>query len=784
MPATRTKESGILCSTARFALLLCVALPIAFAQETGEIAFRQAQRELGTDLRLMCVAAHPDDEDDATLALYRKAYGLKTYAIIATRGEGGQNEIGPELGAELGVIRTREMTASAAITGAELHFLDLPEFGFSKSIDETYAIWGKEEALRRMVREIRLCKPDVIITHHGRMKDHGNHQAIGATLIEAFDVAADPTRFPEQIDEGLAPWQASRLYIRAWEKGADSIPVNISLYDPVRGKTYAEIAADALGVHESQGMAFFIERYLTGRPQAYYDLVKSSEQSEAAHGRMPAPDASLLTDLFDRVDRADRSLSLSTASRETLKPRLLRRLAKLAKHKSDDAVAERAWARMNNAAALACDLSITAEPERMVFARGQDMSIMTSLSDLATRDTAGARVTMRPMPWFSGDAEQMQDVKFTDSPDIDTPFKLTLPSTPMYSLPAAEHYKDRYSREPQYIVRAETMVDKTPVSVETPVRIEIAPSVYVAPEAPAYLFVNGRDTETVVHFVVTNHAGGAQERTLVLTASAAVKLESQRVPISLKSLNQQITVPVRVQFHDAPKEGEYHLAAMIDGEERAADVAIRAVNVATPATARVGVVQSYDDTFLQTLRTLRVPSEAITSFSPEYLAQFTTIIVDIRAYLVREDLQHHNEALLKYVENGGHVLTMYHKTFEWQARYAPYPFDVANARVTREEAAMTVLQPAHPFFTTPNAVTARDWDAWVHERGLYFAGKWDSHYTPLLQCADPGEVIPPGSLLIANYGKGTYSYCALALYRQLRDLHPGALRLFANMIAQ
>ena len=192
----------------RIAVFLTLILAAQFpapAEGLGEVAYLQALKDLGNPYRMMCVAAHPDDEDGATLAYYRMLHGVETHAVIATRGEGGQNEIGPELYNDLGVIRTREMKAAAAIEGAELHFLNLPEFGYSKTAEETFAIWGRDVALERMVRVIRETRPHVIITNHGRMKDHGHHQAIGAVVEEAFDAAADPERFPAHGREGLNP---------------------------------------------------------------------------------------------------------------------------------------------------------------------------------------------------------------------------------------------------------------------------------------------------------------------------------------------------------------------------------------------------------------------------------------------------------------------------------------------------------------------------------------------------------------------------------------------------
>jgi hypothetical protein len=200
---------------------------------------------------------------------------------------------------------------------------------------------------------------------------------------------------------------------------------------------------------------------------------------------------------------------------------------------------------------------------------------------------------------------------------------------------------------------------------------------------------------------------------------------------------------------------------------------------------RVGVITSYDNVIMETLTRLRVRHEAIVQgeITPARLKQFDVVIVDIRAYLAREDLVANNQVLLDYVKHGGTAVVMYQKTYEWKPEYAPYPIHVSRNRVTVEETPIEVLVPDHPLFNTPNTVVPEDWLGWVQERGLYFPDKWDDHYTPLICTNDPDEDIPPGSCLICEYGEGTYLYTALVWYRQLREAHPGALRLFANMLA-
>ncbi|HTY59956.1 MAG TPA: PIG-L family deacetylase, partial [Bacteroidota bacterium] len=168
--------------------------------EPGDV--RQALRDLSHDGVLMDLSAHPDDEDGATLAYYRMKLGVRTYSVLFTRGEGGQNEKGPELYEDLGVLRSEETREAGRVLGAEVRFLNFLDFGFSKTATETFQKWGGErEALRRLVYVIRKYRPDVLFTNHNTIDGHGNHQAVAITAVAAFDAAADSTFFPEQLRE-------------------------------------------------------------------------------------------------------------------------------------------------------------------------------------------------------------------------------------------------------------------------------------------------------------------------------------------------------------------------------------------------------------------------------------------------------------------------------------------------------------------------------------------------------------------------------------------------------
>ena len=260
----------------------------------GKDELHQALLDLTTPWTVMCVAAHPDDEDGSTLTVLRRKYGVHTVSLFSTYGEGGQNAVGPELYEELGVIRARETIAASAVQGSEPYFLGLTDFGFSKSAEETFRAWGEKEALRRMVYEIRKLRPDAIITNHDTTSGHGHHQATGRLVQQAFDAAADPQQFPEQLSQ-VKPWQPQRLFVRggrnqaATPPDAQSTPPQQITIDPnemdaIRGATYAQQALRGLQQHASQG-PWPKSLSPTGGRISRYNLVRSAYRRRSSSER-------------------------------------------------------------------------------------------------------------------------------------------------------------------------------------------------------------------------------------------------------------------------------------------------------------------------------------------------------------------------------------------------------------------------------------------------------------------------------------------------------------------
>lgn len=756
-------------------LFLCVFAAVAAEPPLGDVAKHQALLDVGTDLRLMCVAAHPDDEDGATLAMYRKKYGYKTFAVLATRGEGGQNEIGPELYQELAVLRTDEMSRASAITGAELHFLDLPEFGYSKTKEETFEIWGYDTALERMVRTIRETRPDVIITHHGPTGGHGHHQAIGQIVQDAFDQASDPKVFPEHLKEGLQPWQPTRLYLRNFSGGA-GVRIGFNELDPVRGYTYAQIAAQALGEHKTQGMGFFIDRFLTSRSTASYGLVMQHDGGTQNGGDVAAPGGGLFDGLKDRVSADARSVS--TAG---LAPLDAAKSATLLKANANaDSVAQ-----ANKLTAALAELYIKARANDKEVVPGQEITIAVEVIDFGVKDASNVTFTVRTEPWFAAELPPAKSEPFSSEGFCSAEFNVIVPADQPRTIPHAEFVYDRQFLQPQIIISATMEVAGAPVTIETPVYVDVAPKVGVAFLKAPYLLLPSAGDAAEFTLVATNNAPGAGTATIELTAPKGLTLDQSALFVTFAREGDQKVIPIRAKLSDDLKPGDYTLTGKVVETGHTREALARLVDVQVPKDKFVGIVASYDDTLQITLDRLGVPYDTIEidEFTAESLDRFSTVIVDIRAYLDRPDLVANNQTLLDYCKRGGTVIVNYHKTFEWEPSYAPYPITIGRERVTVENAPIDVLVPDHPLFNLPNKIVGTDWDNWIQERGLYFPNKWGDEYTPLLGVADPGESPPPGSCLVAPYGEGTYMYTALVWYRQLRALNPGAIRIFANMLA-
>jgi len=748
--------------------------------EYGDAALNQAVIDLTNNTTILCLAAHPDDEDGATLSYYRKRFGVRTAILYATRGEGGQNEIGSELYEELGVIRAYETHSAADAYGSEVYNLNKRDFGYSKSAEETFRIWGHDDSLQRLVRIIREVKPDVIITNHDTIHGHGNHQALGILALEAFGSASDASKFTYQIDDGLKPWQVNRLFLRCGKDDAD-VTINVGEYNQLRGYSYAQIANEGLKLHKSQGMGGNVER---GPVYNYYKLIKSNQ-----------PTQKKLDDLFDGLtDKSALNPFIKDAisiQHDRITKDIIGYIQSLQGNKID------AQEKLESAIAKSLDLYLTVKVDDNIVTRGQTFVSRVSLTNC--NHFSFRRVTeeqnvikglkfqlQAPQGWIiKGESLDFPQLGYNET--AMGIFNVTVAENAPLTMPYADHLYDDSFMKPLIKGIVQYNAYDTPLSITSNATVDIVDDVeaHIFPKI-GIIPVSSMDQTKRYVVNVINRLPNKVDGRIELTLPPNWKVKSTGQDFTLTE-DQQAFCAFDVTIPSGTSPGDFSLNAKVNYNTKTTTSKnkIRVIDVKVADGLYIGYVKSYDNTIDWALKQLNVRCNALESDELRFgdLSVYDTIILDIRAYLVRKDLIASNQRLLDYVHDGGNLIVMYNKTYEWNKNYAPYELELSSDRVTVEEAPITILASDHLLFTFPNKITDEDWKDWIQERGLYFPSKWSSQYKELLSCNDPDEKPLHGGYLVAQYGKGTYMYTSYVWYRQLLNLNSGAFRNFANMIS-
>jgi LmbE family N-acetylglucosaminyl deacetylase len=453
----------------------------------------QALLDLTNPFTVLCVAAHPDDEDGSTLTVLRRKYGVHTVSLFSTYGEGGQNAVGPELYEELGVIRARETIAAAEVQGSEPHFLGLRDFGFSKSAEETFRAWGEKEALRRMVFQIRRLRPDAIITNHDTTSGHGHHQATGRLILQAFDAAADPKQFPEQLNQ-VAVWQPQRLFVRGFRRDTQAnvqvtqkqFTIDPNETDPFRELTYAQQALAALQKHATQGP--WPKSIAPGGGRIIrYNLVRE------APGAGPLPDsAKTPIDGLRLPDAVSNAFTVPTIDNKPLtefvdkKDEVLVSLVNARKHGAFTASKEvmdvdqprfkLMASRLDAALAVAADVGVTAETDEPVFVPGAPAKISAVLGNGGEVEVQIKRVDITA---FGSDHRLATADKMLPETETTALYETTTPKTTSLSVPSDDHLYDGQLFGQPIVVRAELAVGDAPFVVTSQVQRDVTPPVQI-----------------------------------------------------------------------------------------------------------------------------------------------------------------------------------------------------------------------------------------------------------------------------------------------------------------
>jgi LmbE family N-acetylglucosaminyl deacetylase len=848
-------------------------------QDSGTAGLQEMLLRLSTTARLMQVVAHPDDEDGGMLTLESRGKGATVLLQTLNRGEGGQNKIGSNLFDVLGVLRTLEVTAADRYYGIDQRFTRVADFGFSKTPDETFQKWrGHDIALGDLVRVIRTFRPDVLVARFsGTDRDgHGHHQASSILAREAFRAAADPERFPDQIKEGLQPWQARKFYIGnvcgfgALTCADENYTVKLSTGEasPALGMTYIQFAMQGLKHQLSQGaggwsvdsgphyafykladsvlppaadthaheQGFFdgIDTTLPGlamgigreairapflRPalvEIQGDITEAKAAAEHDPGSASAPLLAGLEATRRTIDLL-KSYPITAATRAELLTELgtkadqLEKAANLALGVAFQVNADVPVGESADSAFMAVpgqSFDVTALFSSHVRVDLKDLVLDMPPGWTATMLGSGATTTFRVT--VARDATYTRPYWHRDDPErdaintIDDPRYVTLPFPPP---PLQAHANYILNGKPG-MAHAVVMVRyKEPPAGEVERALAVAPAFSVMLEPGAQVIPTRGDTVCVVKVAVSSNLPGAAQGTLRVEAPAGWRAEPASVMLKFHERGQKQEAEFKV-FHDGLTESRTKIRAVFEAEGsrysegysvvtredlntfyyyQPAVQRVSVVDVKVPTGLKIGYIMGAGDDIPTVLQQIgmdvtTIPAEKL---AKEDLSRYGTIILGIRAYDTQKEIADNNKKLLDYVFSGGTLIVQYNASaadFN-RGNFTPYHTQISRARVSVEEAPVQILAPEDGVFHSPNEITARDFDGWVQERGLYFMDQWDSHFTPLLSCHDPGEPDQKGGLLRAQYGKGTYIYTGYSFFRQLPAGVPGAIRLYVNLLS-
>ncbi len=796
---------------------------------SGQLAL--ALEKLNTLGSVLYVAAHPDDENTKLITYLANEAKVRTTYLSLTRGDGGQNLLGVDLGEKLGLIRTQELLAARRIDGGEQRFSRAKDFGYSKTPEETLQIWGKEAILSDLVWVIRSTRPDVILTRFSLEPGftHGHHTASALLAKEAFTAAADPKAFPEQLDK-VEPWAPKRLLwnTSSWYYRQRNIPfdptgllaVDTGIYSPLLGASYPEIASKSRSTHKTQGfgatpklgesMEYFIP--LDGKPTS--DLLFSG--IDMTWKRVPdsAPVAAAITKAIAAFSPESPSLAV---------PHLI------AAHQALSQLPDQFWRtqklhELEQVIASCLGLDVESLSSRPSAAVGGEITLTLNAIQRSPLQVAIEFLSPEGTPIPPGQDPQTlaanqllkitQAYRLPDQLEISQPYWLKEPSEPgRYTVSDAAQIGSP-ENPPTLPIQARLTVSGYPLTFTLPTTFNkndpvhgemkepfiLTPPAMVNLSESTQIFGNSDPRKITARVIAQSPITGGQLRFLV---KDGWRVEPESLSFDAKT-GEELTFEASLIPPQEAGQSTLSAELVIDGKtyrrgfERIAYDHIPVQTIFPTAEAktvvldvktageRIGYIPGAGDEIPDALHRIgcQVDELSEADMQAKNLAPYDAIVLGIRALNTNDRIAFFLPALFEYAKAGGVVILQYNTDRNLKAEtFSPFPLTLSRNRVTDETAAMTVLAPEHPVLNFPNTITSADFDDWVQERGLYFASKWDPAFTPIFSAHDPGEDPLQGGLLIAKHGSGWFVYSGLSWFRQLPAGVPGAYRLFANLVS-
>ena len=821
----------------KFAILFFLSSSISFSSQAQKperynaADVRQMLKKLNVLGSVMYIAAHPDDENTQMIAYLANDRLYETAYMSCTRGDGGQNLIGPEIRELLGLIRTQELLAARRIDGGQQFFSRANDFGFSKHPDETFNIWNKEQVLSDMVWNIRKFRPDVLITRFSLEEGitHGHHTASAILAKEAFTAAGDPKRFPEQL-KYVKTWKPKRIFWNtSWwfyqntgrkfdPKGR--VPVNVGDYSPLLGKSYTELSAESRSMHKSQGFGATGSR---GIETEYLELIAGD---------------SAKNDLMDGVETTWRRVNggekvafhtqnalvnFDPENPTLILPDLMQAYQAL------QSVSDVHWREVKQGEIKTIIKAITgifAEARASEYAVAAGDSVNVNFEVI---NRSPASVSLKGVVIHKLNDRLTLDQKLENNQLFQLEKRYIVPANASYSQPywlQKEGSLGMYAvddqllrglpeNQPAVLVNFVIQVAGLELDFETPLifkrndRVDgevyrpfvVTPPVFAGINEKVYVFAD--DESRMVQVTVKSGRKSVDGSiSLILPDGWKAEPKSHSFDLAIKGASQVFEFAVKPPKRQST--GTVSAVATVEGKQYTRSLleinyshipvqtlfpesAAQVVRIDLERRGQlVGYLMGPGDEIPASLRQIGYSVDELTmdDIAKGDLQKYDAIILGVRAFNTMEGLKYENEKLFGYAENGGTVIVQYITSGGLVTdKIAPYPVKIGRGRVTVEEAPVRFVDAKSPVLNFPNKITEKDFEGWVQERGLYFASEWDDHFIPVLSSNDPGEQALTGGLLIAKHGKGYYVYTGYSWFRELPAGVPGAYRLFTNLIS-
>ncbi len=765
---------------------------------------------------VLYVAAHPDDENTRVIAYLANERLAATAYLSMTRGDGGQNLIGPEIRDLLGLIRTQELLAARRIDGGQQFFTRANDFGFSKNVKETFEIWNKQEVLSDVLKVYNQFQPDVVITRFppDERAGHGHHTASAVLAQEAYDVSAWK---PRRVFTNTGRWWNQTIN----EKSPGVVALNVGAFNPLLGKSYSEIAADSRTQHKSQG---FGSQGRRGDALDFFELAKGdSAKTDILEG---------INTTWTRIKGGAKIQTLvdqaiakySDEKPYEIIPALLnirKEIAALEPGVWRERKLQETEQLIQACAGLYTEVTAT----QYYVAPGESVTLQF---EIVNRSMANVRLKSVKSPILSFDSTANLDAGFNKLITFKTQKQLDVNAS--YSGPywlREEHSQGLFKvsdpnligkpeNTPAVMIEFNYLVDNQDLTIRTPVvfkwtdpvkgelsrPFEVVPPVAVSLSSPVYVF---KDTSPRhITMLAKSSSNQKMNGTLSLALPNGWKSDPASQPFELTKRGEEQLVSFVVTPSKEETTAKIGAVATVDGKTYSNSIQtisydhIPTQTLVPPAFSRVvradirkeGNVVAYirgaGDEVPNALRNLgyevwEMKNEEVTAAN---LAKVDAVILGVRALNTNERIRYFMPELLKFTERGGTLIVQYNTNFEMEIdadKFSPYPLTLSRDRVTEENSEVRILKPTHPALNYPNKITANDFNGWVQERGLYYPNKWDEHFDALISSNDKGEDPKNGGLLVAQYGKGHYVYTGLSFFRELPEGVPGAYKLFANL---